>query len=741
MTPASDPLTGTEEGSLQLIFYASDGTQISAYSPPNSVQEVSATSATGGPIAGSVGGQGWNHFSTTAVAPANAVNVSANLAVGAYNGSGAGGGSIYWDAPQLGPAAAGPSKVTAAGVSNSGAITVGPSNTLTSSGTFAQTSTGTLDVQLGGSPSSGAYGFVSSSGAASLGGTLKSDIVYGYVPASTDAFTVMEYPGETGSFATYSLAGGSAAAFQGAATFTNVVLAAEPAAALVTTVNAAANLHPVNAGLLGTNLAWWYGDATTSQTQQLVEQAGLNMYRFPGGSSSDDYHFNSSTVGGDAYAQTIPQFVQFIQTVGGTGMITLDYGSGSPQEAAAEMAYLLGSPSDATTIGTGIEWNDSTGAWQNVNWGTVGYWASLRAASVLGTNDGLNFLRIIHPAPFSNIRYWEVGNEEYGSWEVDHHGTAGPGAVSTGAQHDPATYAAFARAFSAYAAEIVTKAGLPAISIGIDSGNPTGAGDNNWTRNVLADGFATGFVPNYISDHSYMQGPGGENDSFLLNGTVSNASSIDNWSVRYADYQTMLQQTVSSQASGVAVMATEFNSVYSGPGKQSTSLVNGLFVADSIGSLLDTRYTGGIIWDLRNGYGTTGNNSEALYGWRNGGDYGILGDAGFNQAPTSAAYVAYPSYFAEQLASKMIVAGSEVESASSNYQGFHAYAAMESDGHLDLLVINTNPAANLTEQFNLSGFQPSGAAQFWQYGECRTPRKATAAPAPPRWRISAQRSA
>ena len=191
----------------------------------------------------------------------------------------------------------------------------------------------------------------------------------------------MEYPSETGTFAAYSLTGSAGAQFQGAVTFTNVMLAAEPTTALTTTVNAASNLHAVNTNLLGTNLAWWYGDATTSQTQQMVEQAGLNIYRFPGGSASDDYHFNVSNNGGDSSAETIPQFAQFIQAVGGTGMITLDYGSGSPQEAAAEMAYLVGSPSDTTTIGTGIEWNDSTSAWQNVNWGTVGYWARLRGVA------------------------------------------------------------------------------------------------------------------------------------------------------------------------------------------------------------------------------------------------------------------------------------------------------------------------------------------------------------------------
>ena len=35
------------------------------------------------------------------------------------------------------------------------------------------------------------------------------------------------------------------------------------------------------------------------------------------------------------------------------------------------------------------------------------------------------------------------------------------------------------------------------------------------------------------------------------------------------------------------------------------------------------------------------------------------------------------------------------------------------------MVINTNPAADLTEQFNLTGFQPGGSAQVWQYGKAQ----------------------
>ncbi len=716
MTPASNPLTGSEAAYIQVEFFNASGQQLTGYTAPNAVTVLTSLSAPGGSLPGSVGGQGWNQFSTTVTAPAGAATVQALLVVGTYNGSGPGGGAVYWDDAQFGPAVSGPSTFSAGSVSNAGDISVGPRNSIKTSGAFTQTSTGTLDLQLGGAPVTGYDGSVSVGGAASLGGTLKSEVVFGYVPSTTDSFTPITFPHASGAFTNAQLPSGSGYQFEDAVTFTNVVLSAVPTTPLTTTVNAADVLHSASPNLLGVNLTYWDGTMDNAQTEQLVEAAGLTMFRFPGGSSSDDYHFNNANnyyTGSD----NLSQFVQFIQTVNGAGVITVDYGSGSPQEAAAELAYLQGSPTDTTQIGVGIQWNDSTGQWQNVNWGTVGYWASLRAASPLSTNDGLNFLRVDHPAPFTDIKYWEIGNEQYGGWELDHHGTVGPGGVSTGGQHIPATYAAFAAQFAKLATEITTTAGVPSISIGIDSGDPTGLGDNFWTKNVLTDGLADGFVPNFISDHSYMQAPGGETDAFLLNDTATNPTSVLDWTTRYADYETLLQSTLGSQAANVQFMATEFNSVNTNPGKQSTSLVDGLSIAETLGSMLDSGYVGADVWDLRNGWGTSYNNSNTLYGWREGGDYGLLG--GSNQAPSTGTYEPYPSYFAEQLASKIIQSGGQVVSVATNYQDFDAYGVLEPNGHLDLLVINTNPSASLNEQFNIAGFQPNGQATVWQYGEAQ----------------------
>ncbi|HEV3023943.1 MAG TPA: hypothetical protein VGX76_15820 [Pirellulales bacterium] len=711
MTPASNPLTGPEGAFLEVIFFDVNGSQISSYAPPNSVTILTSQSAPGGPISGSFGDQGWNSFSTTAVAPANAATVEFIVETGAYTGlAGTAGGVVYWDNAAFGPTAVSGASFSATSLSNSGTITVDAGGVVQVGGAFTQTTTGTVAFQLAGPSVSGLYGSLTAGGSATLAGKLKASLANGYSPLIDDGFTLLSYAGVKGNFGSSLLPSSSKYRFLPAVNPTYTAIGAVPAS-LSATVNAASAVNTVSTNLLGVNLTWWDDKLTTSQTQQMVGAAGLAAFRFPGGSSSDDFHFNVASSYGDPVAVTIPQFAQFIQTAGGTGLVTLDYGSGSPQEAAAELAYLEGSPTDGTVIGNGLEWSDGANAWQTVDWKTVGYWASLRAAQPLGVDDGLNFLRINQSTPFANINLWEVGNEEYGNWEIDHHGTSGPGGASTGAQHDPATYAAFAEAFAGYAAEID-----PNILIGIDSGDP----NSGWTDNVLKQGLALGFVPGFISDHSYMQGPGSENDTFLLRDTVSNPGSVLDWATRYADYQTLLTNDLGSQAGNVRVMATEFNSVYANPGKQSTSLVNGLFIADSIGSLLGSGYTGGFVWDLRNGWSTYGgNDSASLYGWRQGGDYGLLGDPNLNSPPSTGAYVAYPSYFAEQLASKIVQAGGTVVSASSNYAGLVVYAVKEPNGHLDLLVINKDHDAAISEPFTIQGFTPSTKAQAWQYAEAQ----------------------
>src|SRR5262245_13231203 len=124
------------------------------------------------------------------------------------------------------------------------------------------------------------------------------------------------------------------------------------------TVNAGQVIRPVKTQLLGANLAWWDSNLNTPQTQQMVQAAGLTAFRFGGGSSSDSLHFNNPAPFGNPTSYS--NMASFINSVNGQGMATLDYGSGSPQEAAAFLAYLNAPVGNTTVIGNGQQWNDST---------------------------------------------------------------------------------------------------------------------------------------------------------------------------------------------------------------------------------------------------------------------------------------------------------------------------------------------------------------------------------------------
>ena len=333
-----------------------------------------------------------------------------------------------------------------------------------------------------------------------------------------------------------------------------------------------------------------------------------------------------------------------------------------------------------------------------------------------------------HPAPFG-FHYWEVGNEEYGSWETDEHGVGGDHlpmpAGATLAIHDPTTYVSFAKQFATLAGEID-----PTISIGVDS-QGTDNQFNNWITNLLiqCNSAHQNFIPGFISDHLYDQQPGQESDTTLLNdpGKVVSPTPANpsDWVQRAQAYRSLINTNIGVAAgAGIELLTTEFNSVSSSPGKQMTSLVNGIFVADSLGWLTQTEYNGAWIWDLHNGTYTSATNKTNLYGWRTGGDYGVLGVGG--TAPASSLNEPFPNYFAEQLASKIIKAGGTVVSATSNDSNLDTFAVKEANGHLELLVINKSktglnndttgtPAINTTT-FSLSGFIPAASATMWQYG-------------------------
>src|SRR5262249_12661297 len=84
---------------------------------------------------------------------------------------------------------------------NNGTLVVGPAGKFQVTGNYTQSSTATLQAQLGGSPSSGQFGQLVASGTGTLGGTLAVTLVNGFGPRAGNVFQVMSFASHGGTFA------------------------------------------------------------------------------------------------------------------------------------------------------------------------------------------------------------------------------------------------------------------------------------------------------------------------------------------------------------------------------------------------------------------------------------------------------------------------------------------------------------------------------------------------------------
>ena len=430
------------------------------------------------------------------------------------------------------------------------------------------------------------------------------------------------------------------------------ITAQAPPSVVNVTVNAAQPVRLVDPRHFAVNTAVWDSDFDTANTINLLTSMGAQALRFPGGSLSDDYHWATNTTDSNTWtwATSFANFAQVATTVGTQAFITVNYGSGTPAEAAA---------------------------WVKQSNVTNHY----------------------------GFKYWEIGNECYGTWETDTNTVA----------HDPYTYA---QRFQQYYTQM--KAVDPTIRIGAvavtgedsyanNTNHPvinprTGQTHNGWTPVMLATLRALGVTPDFLIYHRYAQAPGAETDQGLL---LSNGT----WSTDAADLRQQLNDYLATAAAGVELDCTENNSVYSNPGKQTTSLVNGLFLADSICAAMNTEFNSVVWWDLRNGQETTNNNSSSLYGWRQYGDYGVT-DSVDPAGPADT----YPTWYVDKLLQHFARGGDRLVTAASDYPYLSVCAAQRTGGGLTLLVVNKSASTALNANINISGTSPSSTGTLYSYG-------------------------
>jgi hypothetical protein len=439
-------------------------------------------------------------------------------------------------------------------------------------------------------------------------------------------------------------------------------VAAGPAAAQTltdsVTVNATAGLGTIPANAIGLNTAVYDSYMNDTPIPGLLKAAGIDALRYPGGSYSDIYNWQTNVAQGgyDAPNTDFSDFEATAQAAGAQPIITVNYGTGTPSLAAAWVQ-----DADVTN-----------------NYG---------------------------------IQYWEVGNEVYGNgtyganWETDSRcetSLNGP-PVTVGSEpaqtYDcgPTQYAddvlSYMTAMKAADSNIHVCAVLTTPGSWPD-GVTNSEYPDSWNQTVLS---ILGSKTDCVIVHYY---PGGSSAANMLTdpqGIPAMMSSLDSEITTYAGLS----------PSSVKVVVTETNS-----NVDEDTMPSALFAPDMYMTWLENGVTNVDWWDEHNGAGTiTTVDGETDYG-----DYGIFSNASSSDGSTEpAAETPFAPYYGVAMLSKLGSPGDEMVTSSSSNALVRVHAVRRAGGSLDVLIDNEDPSNAYTVSLATSGFTASGAPTVYTY--------------------------
>jgi hypothetical protein len=425
---------------------------------------------------------------------------------------------------------------------------------------------------------------------------------------------------------------------------------ASAATAASVTVNATAGLGTIPAAAVGLSSAVYDSDMNDTAIPPLLKAAGINALRYPGGSYSDIYNWQTQTATDGGYVAPNTSFADFMTTANSAGaqpILTANYGSGTPALAGA--------------------------------------WATAAASD--------------------NVAYWEVGNEVYGNgtyganWETDSHcetSLGGP-AVTVGSEPSqtydcgPTQYAAN---FLQYQSSI--HAALPNAKVCAVVTTPGFWPDNvtnseypqSWNQTVLT---ALGKNTQCVIVHYY---PGGSTSAGMLTDPTDISGIMSTLRSEISSYAGI------SNAASVPVIVTETNSTI-----DTDTQPGALYAADMYMSWLESGATNIDWWDEHNGAGTP----STVNGAQDYGDQGMFSNASNSSGVTEpAADTPFAPYYAVEMLTKLEAPGDSMVTSSSSQSLLKVHAVRDSAGNLNLLIDNEDPTNSYGVNLALNGFTASG---------------------------------
>lgn len=296
-----------------------------------------------------------------------------------------------------------------------------------------------------------------------------------------------------------------------------------------------------------------------------------------------------------------------------------------------------------------------------------------------------------------HVPYWTVGNEVYGSWEYDLH--AKP--------HDPVTYS---NAFRNGYYPAVKKAD-PSARLGAVVDLPT---DHAWNDVVLRKAQPFDFVEvHYYPEYN------NDNDQQLLGPDVDN----------FAGYLKSLRDEMNAAGvpKTVPIYLGEFNNDAGNEGKQSVSIVNGLFLGQMLGTLLDAGVPMATWWLAYGSCDETGDYSKQLYGWQHFGSEALFSDGlpdpneGCGNTPKIPGGTPFPTGRVMALLASEVPAGSSVRATivpRSIKGNVRAYGFAENGGYAIAFFNNTLSAIAVDANIKNAG-KKQFAAVLTSYGKAQ----------------------
>jgi hypothetical protein len=442
-----------------------------------------------------------------------------------------------------------------------------------------------------------------------------------------------------------------------------------------------------------------YDNAMQSQgLTDLLKNDGVHTLRYPGGGYADIYHWSqnkqnnwkaTTDKGYIANGTDFGSFVRLVDRLGGTAVITVNYGTnlagtgpGEPLEAAAWVAYANGKPDDQRPLG-----KDSTGT----DWQTVGYWATMRSSAPLAQDDGYNFLRLNHPQQL-NIKYWEIGNELFGNgyyskdgsgYENDLHvpyskdAKQDAGIRAHNPKLSPSAYGQGVVQFSRAMKEVD-----PRVSIGAVLNTPPMdyTWGRDWDSSVLA---ACATSIDFVSIHWYTGGllppdwKNLDNASFLAAPTVELPQMTSELLALFKRYAPGRNLQLAVTELGARPFA-----------KITDPLVLGLFAADAYASLAED---GAINID-----------------WLELHQGSFLSEK--SNSPGAA-------YFGIQMAHRLLNMRDFFIAIKSSNDALAAHAAKHADGSIGLLLINKDPKNAALVRIKISGVTLAAQGTRYEWGK------------------------